>query len=223
MNTVARKAAALALGLTIAGGLLGAFAWWRGIDISEVDPVRFQKQLAINEETPAAAEFKQQLLAGLTSANRRSWVGEYSNSNGYERRVVVLSPGGFFYEYSHCTGTGELSYGEVESVDGPHVRLTPRFQVRSDSPRAPDPSRRSDFWFEPDLYVIKWSGEQFLVPASQMPEFCALAKAEKWQSMRYADYPRLKSEGDRQMGFWDSKLEGLPEVPAEFKHLLPTE
>jgi hypothetical protein len=101
--------------------------------------------------------------------------------------------------------------------------LTPRFHVRADSPREPDPSSRSEFWFEPDLYFINWSGEQFIVPASQMPEFCTLAKAGKWQSMRYADYPWLRTGEGTSWNFWDSKLEGLPEVPAEFRHHLPTE
>jgi len=223
MNLVLQKLAALALGSTLAGGILAGFAWWREVDATQVDPNRVLKQRAVEQELPAARQARQAILDSLLSTNTPDWAGDYVNSGGYETCRLTVGPEGFSYEYSHCTGTGELAYGEVESVEGSRVLLRPTFHERPDKPRERAPSERSDFWFEPDLFVVRWNNEQFLVPASKMTEFCRLAKAVKWEAMRYASYPRLRSGERRRSNFWDSHFEGLPDVPAEFRHLLPAE
>ena len=70
-----------------------------------------------------------------------------------------------------------------------------------------------------DLYSVPWGEQRVLVPAELMPQFCALAKADGGDDMRYADYPRKLRAGE--IGSERSTLEGLPTVPEEFRGLLP--
>ena len=222
MSTLRRKAAALALGSSIAGAILAAFAWWRAEQRPQLDPDVLHQWQVVQAELPAAHELRQRLLAEPIEAGAEAWAGEYLDSNGYESRRLVLTPREFFYEFSHCTGTGELARGKVQSVDGALVRLAPTFHVRPDTPRDLGPDARSEFWFEPELYVVPWNAKRLIVPASKMPEFCRLAKAGSWSSMRYADYPRLRTGEDHRRS-WDVSFEGLPQVPEEFRHLVPAE
>jgi hypothetical protein len=129
-----------------------------------------------------------------------------------------LSESAFFYEYSHCTGTGELAYGQVTGAEGARISLRPVFRQVMDEPQWRE--GRSRFLFETELYSIHWDGARYLAPASLMAEFCRLTKATSWDSMRYADYPRKTDSGEERDWFNDLPS-GLPEVPAEFQGLLP--
>lgn len=113
-----------------------------------------------------------------------------------------------------------MAYGTVERVDGARLVLAPRFHrdLREEPVRQPE--RRRDFKFERELYVVPWGAETFLVPASMMEEFCALATASSWNSMRYADYPR-KRRGEELAFFGAENLVGLPDVPEQFRRYLP--
>ncbi len=114
-------------------------------------------------------------------------------------------------------GIRELAYGKVASVEGSRIRLEIVEDVVLDRP---DPHEgRQRFRFGAELYSIPWGEERFLVPAELMQEFCALAKGTGWNSMKYADYPcKLRRNESRHRS---SELQGLPEVPAEFRAYLP--
>lgn len=174
----------------------------------------------VPEVDPVAEEHRRRILVDLSAGGHEAWAGTYQHSNGFEHRVLDLSPRGFFYEYSHCTGTGELAYGEIASVQGALIRLKPLFRVVADEPRAEEPTRRTDFRFEEELYSIPWGDERFLIPASLMPEFCSKAKAGGFHSMKYADYPYQVRPGV-EFRRHAPDVEGLPTVPPEFQHLLP--
>jgi hypothetical protein len=173
-------------------------------------------------DAPAAQRFGNRVLAELDRQDQPPWTGDYLNHNGFEGNRLILSRGRYYYEYSNCEGTGALSYGQVESVEGQRIYLSPKVDVRPNPPAAREPNRRARFMFEPDLYVIRWNDEQIIVPASRMSDFCRLVHVFKRNGMRNADYPRLRSTVGHST-FRDSDFSGLPEVPVEFRHLLPSE
>jgi len=105
-------------------------------------------------------------------------------------------------------------------VDGSRLTLAPRLHHNWREQRAREPGRRRDFSFERELYVVPWGTETFLVPASLMQEFCALATATGWNSMEYARYPR-KRRGDGIALLGARDLVGLPDVPEQFRRHLP--
>ena len=160
------------------------------------------------------------LLADLAAREQPPWAGEYLYTNGRETEHFALSSNAFWFEHRHCTGVGEMAYGSVERVDGARLLLAPRFSRNLREERPDEPGRRSDFKFERELYVVPWGAETFLVPASMMEEFCALATATSWNSMRYANYPR-KRRGEEVVFFGAENLVGLPDVPEPFRHYLP--
>lgn len=219
MSSLGKKLSALALGTAIAAiGVLAVVL--STCSSTDVDPVWLLAQSKLSAARSDADEHRELVLAELANT-REEWAGSYAWSNGYERRKLDLAPCGFFYEYDHCTGTGDLAYGAVANVDDTRIRLKPTARVEIDVPERLEPTRRAPFRFEDELYSIPWSGERFLVPASQMAEFCALAKAPRFNAMRYADYPRKMRDGQARM--WDLELHGLPEVPPEFRSLLPSD
>jgi hypothetical protein len=135
---------------------------------------------------------------------------------------LVISQSRYYYAYSNCEGTGELSYGLVATVDGQRVHLSPTVHVRPNPPLGREPGRRARITFETDLYVIRWNEEQFIVTASQMPQFCLLVHTPNRSAMRHARFPRVGSTVGNST-FRESDFSGLPDVPAEFRHLLPAE
>lgn len=163
-------------------------------------------------------------LGGLA----QPWADTYAWGNGYESRTLELYPSGFVFEYGTCTGTIELVYGDVLAVEGALVRLKAHTWWTRDGQRASRSTerpfsstrRRSDFRFEEELFLVPWGDLEFLVPAHQMPEFCELSTAGRWDSMTYADYPkRVRPGAGRNREPWTSA--GQPVVPEEFRHLLP--
>ena len=227
------KDSALRLGLTIAA-MIGVLACRvagpesapliRHEELEAAPPVvkelpTLVLQSQIDDARPKAMEYRKLVLSDLFEKPRGKWAGTYAWHNGYEGRTFDLAPRGFVFEYRSCTGTGDLAYGDVTSVEGLRVHLSTRFRIRRTDPRV-RPGRRSDFELEPELFSVPWGEERFLVPASLMPEFCAMAKATGFNSMEYSNYPRKVRGGARPLRHYP-KMEGLPEVPAEFRHLLP--
>jgi len=216
------KLLALGLGSSIAAGILAlCFGPDSGVVLPR-DPERWRAQLEAAAELPEAREMRERILGTLAAPGVPAWAGDYVNSDGFVSLRLTLGSEEYVYEHSHCTGVGELSYGTVESVDGARVLLRPAFHVRPDEPAETTSERRSAFAFERELVVVTWNLERFLVPESQMPEFCRLVHAPRWASMRYASYPRLGEEFGG-WNFFDSDLAGLPDVPEEHRHLLPAE
>lgn len=175
-------------------------------------------QLALARDASNAR--RDALLADLAAREQPPWAGEYLHSNGYEVEHFALSSNAFWFEHRHCTGIGEMAYGSVERVDGARLLLAPRFSRNLREERPEEPGRRRDFKFERELYVVPWGAETFLVPASMMEEFCALATATSWNSMSYANYPR-KRRGEEVVFFGAENLVGLPDVPEQFRRYLP--
>lgn len=160
------------------------------------------------------------LLADLTAREQPPWAGEYVHASGRESERFAVTASAFWFEFSGCTGAGELAYGSVERVDGARLVLAPRFHRNLREAREHEPGRRRDFAFERELYVVPWGAETFLVPASLMEEFCALATASGSNAMQHANYPR-KLRGE-DVAFHGAKdLVGLPDVPAQFRRYLP--
>lgn len=215
MSSLWHKTAALGLGTTIAGTIVILAAISAGLQ-----PTALIQRIELEAARLRSVWPRNLILSDLSDNPPGEWAGTYEWSNRYEHRVVNLGPRGFFYEYRHCTGTGELAYGDVTSVDGLRVHLKSRFRICLEEPRERESTRRSDFGWEDELYSIPWGDERFLVPASLMHEFCSMATATGFNSMKYADYPRkLRAE---KASPWDRpELVGLPGVPPEFRHLLP--
>ncbi len=204
------RLAALAIGTSLAGGLVVAFA----VVALPVDPAWIWRQVRAERMRVPAEAWKAELLADLEHGVAEEWAGRYEHSNGYEGHDLVLAPRGFFYEASHCTGTAELGYGRIEGVDGMRVRLCFEDRVVVDEPRV----RREDrleFRMSDELWGVPWGSERFLVPADQMVEFCTHVKSGGYDAIRYADFPRRVEDGELAFS-WSLELEGLPDVPAEF-------
>jgi len=221
MSTLRQKLAALTLGISLATVLTVLVTCHSSEDIEsdDMDPLVLAKHDSIQRAQPAANLHRQEILAGMEAGLHEDWEGSYAWSNGFESRVMDLNRRGFCYEYSHCTGTGELAYGRVASVEGSRVHLAFLFRECVDeSPR----DGRANFRMDDELYSVPWAGERFLVPAVLMQEFCELALATGWDSMMYANYPRKIRSGEETSWFMrESVLGGLPEVPPEFRHFLP--
>jgi hypothetical protein len=179
------------------------------------------KHVQLAAATDAAEAHRGAILDDLASGSQPSWAGRYVWSNGRERKQFDISATGFFYEYRHCTGIGELAYGNVDRVDRGRIVLEPRFHRDIREPRTETAGRRVDFHFEREMYAAPWGEETFLIPASLMPEFCALATAGGWNAMEYADYPRLVHSDAHYSLVRKLELSGLPKVPAEFARYLP--
>ncbi len=169
-----------------------------------------------------AHALRTEILESLASGRQPAWAGRYKWSNGRESRRVDISSVGFFYEYRHCTGVGELAYGSVErAVDG-RLLLTAKLYTDKREVRAASQGRRQVFHFAPEMYSVQWGLEQFLVPRDLMPEFCSMSQAESWNSMRYATYPRKMIGSDESTVRPPAPtFTGLPDVPPEFTRYLP--
>jgi hypothetical protein len=175
-------------------------------------------QLALARDESRAQ--RDALLADLAAREQPAWAGEYMHLTGRETEHFAVSSNAFWFEHRHCTGIGELAYGSVERVDGARLVLAPRFHREMREERVREPGGRREFQFERELYVVPWGAETFLVPASLMQEFCALATASSWNSMHYATYPR-KRRGEELAFFGADNLVGLPDVPEQFRRYLP--
>nr|WP_281720038.1 hypothetical protein [Nitrosomonas nitrosa] len=208
MNRMLRKIAALAAGSLCAAVLLSPYA------CTTIE----HAQLALGRDDAEAA--RAAILESLEADAQPNWAGRYGWANGYERKYFDISATEFSYKYDHCTGIGELAYGKVDRVENGRIVLKPRFHRDLREPRADAADRRADFHFECELYTVPWGEETFLIPASLMPEFCALATAVGWNAMKYADYPR-KFSGDYPVMYGAEDLSGLPDVPPEIGRFLP--
>lgn len=210
MTLVLQKLAALALGLTIAGGIVSV------VYLPEIIEHLEERELEANRA------IGQSILDDAARNDGLEWAGEYLNSDGFEWRTLILGPTGYYFEHGGCLGIIESSHGQIAGVHGQLIRLEPDATLEPPPTYSRGPGHRPDFEFGTELYVVRWNKEQLIVPASQMESFCTFAKSPKPDSMQEADYPRLTSTDDR-WNFRNSDLSGLPEVPAEFRHLLPTE
>lgn len=217
MNELQKRIAAVALGVTLVS--LGAYAAHELVSPSPppVDPIWLAKMERLGQISPLAIEQRKRLMASLKEGAAGEWCGDYESSDGYAGYDLVLAPEGFYFQSHSCLGTRELAYGKVMSVEGSRIRLE---LVEDVVLYPPDPHEgRQRFRFGAELYSITWGEERFLVPAELMQEFCALAKGTGWNSMKYADYPCKL----RQDETWhrSPELQGLPDVPAEFRAYLP--
>ena len=216
-STFWKKAAAVAIGTSIASVVAVVLAppdwvllWQNRVELWN----QYQVELARSQ----ADLYREQVLASLNEGTPGDWCGSYHYSNGFEGCVLDLGPGGFHYEASNCTGTTELAYGKITSVEGTRIRLEFLEQVIVERP--PSSEGRQRFRLSAELYSVPWGEQRFLVPAELMTEFCSLARAGGWDSMKYADYPLRIAPGK---SVWDRplSLEELPAVPAEFRRYLP--
>jgi len=192
------------------------------IAAGRLEPVWLWNNLRLERALPAAEDFRKQVLASLTEGSLPEWCGSYAFSSGFGGPRLDLGPGGFYYEQAVDYGPPfmvELAYGKVASVDGGRIRLEflEHVFVEREEPRE---GQRQPFRLSAELCSVPWGVERFLVSVELMPEFCRLVHASGWDSMAYADYPRRIAPGktvfDRRSSF-----EGLPDVPAEFRGLLP--
>ena len=210
-KTARGRLAALLIGLPLAvvvfelGAPVGLLYYWKLCRFEQLDSEFVEQRGMVRAEIGAAAASE--------------WTGSYGWSNGFEHHTLDLSLTRFTYLASACMGTEELAFGTISGVDGARVRLG--VSEHAGEREAYGDGRRR-FRFSSELYVVPWGEHRFLIPAELMPEFCSLAKADGWDSMRYADYPRKLPLDVAARRDW-VELEGLPEVPQEFRRYLPDE
>jgi len=218
MSKLQKRVAAIALGSVLASLVIVASCPLWSPSTPPIDPVWLWKQLRLERIEPLARGRRDVILASLREGTAGESYGTYADSNGFEGHTFDIAPCGFFYEHWTDTGTQELAYGNVVSVEGSRIRLEILEDVNVYPPEPPRGRQR--FRFGAELYGIRWGQKRFLVPAELMQEFCALAKATGWDSMTYADYPHALGPGE---SIWDraTELQGLPDVPPEFRAYLP--
>lgn len=159
--------------------------------------------------------FRERLIAESGDAALPEWCGEYRCDSGYEGWELILGRTGFFFGQSNCLGWVDLAYGTIASLEGSHLRLAIQAR-RTVSEVQPHPGLQ--FRFGDDLYLVPWGDRRYVVPAEQLPEFCALATTGGGDAIRYADIP---FRGPC-YGFPGSEApEGLPDVPEAFRKYLP--
>jgi hypothetical protein len=184
-------------------------------------PTIVEEPLTEDRHRSVAYILRSALLTDLLERAEDDWAGSYVWSNGYESYEFDLAPRGFFFGYRQCVG-GDWIYGSVVRVDGSLIELRPREPLDrfGGAPESSKPERRSIEFWEERVYSIPWDGERFVVPECRMREFCELVKAEGWEAMKQARYPRKRRKGVDSWRPIDRELRGLPEVPAEFRQYL---
>jgi len=127
------------------------------------------------------------------------WAGTYSLSDHSSLSVrVVLAPrNGVVYQRFSRGGFAAANSGEIVSRDPSGVTCDLSGQ-------------NVDLWFSPKLYFVKWGPRNYLVPESQMVEFCNGVNVGLVESPLSSSY--LLRNGDEH-----KLIAGMPEVPPEYR------
>jgi len=230
MTRTRRRLTALGLGTVIAAALAG-------IVIVAAEPLAPPRQPTTRADPFDVArargdELRQAIVDDIAAGTQPSWAGTYGWSDGYVHHSLYVGLGGYFFETDSCVSICLISYGEIDASTDGQLALSQRVHLNLSPPTEPtardkpvqepeDPTpRRRPFRFELTMYSIPWGKERFLVPASQMENFCELATAEGRDAMRHANYPR-KFTGEFPAMYGVEDLTGLPDVPPEFRRYLP--
>jgi hypothetical protein len=166
-------------------------------------------------ETSAAESVPGSRLDAVEAHERPHREDRFVWSKGFEAYEFRISEGAFDYEFTHCTGVGESARGAVKHVGQGRLVLAGEADLgeRAQADSSSDPRRV--FRLEREMYAVPWCDETFLVPASLMPDFCALVNAHGADAVKHADFPRRMRSVDDSPGAQIS-LHDLPNVSMQF-------
>lgn len=139
------------------------------------------------------------------------WTGGYYRGDGLGANLSLELDGDGTYSWTHrgCLGLYASSRGRVELAGERLLRLWP------EGPLHPGDPHGAGFAFsDPELVVVPWGEDVFLVPPLQFEEFCADVRAGHILLLgRSVSFYRSRSR--------QGPLVGLPDVPAPYRQLLP--
>lgn len=135
-----------------------------------------------------------------------AWAGKYYTGDGLGTNISLhLAPvAGVVFEWHGCLGVYGRNYGGLRAEAGA-VQFD--FEL---------PNVAGKFGGIPDKYLLlRWGGRRYLIASDKIIEFCNAVNA--------LEEPRPEIHGSFLMRFadWEKKVEGPPELPAEYlKYLL---
>jgi hypothetical protein len=156
--------------------------------------------------TEAAAKAQRKaILSEIQKLPDHDWAGEYYAGDGLGvNTTLALAPGaGFVFEWHGCLGLYDRNYGTVTATNGV-IRLACAFENQ----------QKGFQGIAPALVPIAWGSRHYLVPATEVIDFC--------NSVNDGGEPRTDMHGTFFLRTGDEKkaVAGLPQVPAAFRGYL---
>lgn len=150
---------------------------------------------------------REAVAAEVKSLEEHEWAGKYyaGSPRGRYLELDVAPQAGFAFTWQTCTGTQSQNLGTVTQAGN---RLTLHAELNAEKKRFSLPVT--------EFILVPWDRRLYLVPPDAMELFAQRIR----EGYEPRTEPRLMSRDIYlRDGDWDKPVEGLPNVPAEYRGL----